>query len=503
MSIKKLAGQTAVYGLSSIIGRLLYFFLTPLYTRVFDKSDYGVMTDLFAFIGILFIFYTYRMETAYFRYASDHESLRNKTFDTAILSVGIPAMLWSVLIFLGADSIAEWFRYPEYAYIIQICAGILFLDALAELPLSRLRLEGKAMRFATIRLISIGVNIALNLFFLLLCPYWLGDDAVDKGWGWLYNPDIGIGYIFIANLVASLLTLLLLSPMWLKLKFDFDKMLMVRMFRYALPLIIVGFSFVINEMFDRKIMIWLLSGTEEENKSVLGSYGAAYKLTMILALFTQAFRYGAEPFFFQKKNAENAKELYADVTKYYFIFGLTGCLFTLLFIDLFKHILDNSYWMALGVIPVLLLANLLNGLYYNVSIWYRLTDRTMSGAWIGLTGAAITIALNIWWLPIFGYWGAAFATLICYSAMLIICYLQGQKHYKVPYDLKLIGMYFLIGSVVYGISAYLNELLQLNLFLTLLINAVLFGVFILFVLRQESMLMGLARKLRSRFNSST
>lgn len=486
MSIKRLAGQTAIYGISSLMGRLLYFFLTPLYTHVFDRADYGVVTDLFAFIGLAMIFFTYRFETAYFRYATDKQTDQaKKSYDTALVSILLTSLLLGGIIFGYSNTLAGWFQYPEYGYLIAISAGILLLDSLAEIPLSYLRLTNKALKFASIRLIGIGINITLNLFFLLLCPYLLEKGVATEFLQLVYSAEIGIGYIFISNIVASGVVWLLLSPYYFKVQLKFDFQLWKRMLIYSLPLIIVGISYSINELLDRKIMIWLLPGSVEENKSILGAYGAAYKLTMILALFTQAFRYGAEPFFFQQKSESNARETYANVTKYYTIIAIIGCLFTVLYLDVIKYILDEEYWIALGVIPILLLANLANGIYYNLSIWYRLIDKTMIGAWIALTGATATIILNIWWLPIFGYWGSAYATLVCYTLMVVLCYAIGQRYYPVKYDIANFIRHLGVATLLFLFSQASSLWLDLSYWLGLGLNSVLFIGYLTFVYRME------------------
>lgn len=485
MSIKRLAGHTAIYGLSSVLGRVLYFLLTPLYVRVFDTDVYGVVTDLFSFIGLALIFFTYRFETAYFRYASDHTNKKGKIYDTALISLVVSGVILAAGIFTFQSEIAASFKYPEYSYLIGIAAFILLLDTVVEIPLSYLRLTNQSTRFAVYRLIGIGINIGLNLFFLLLCPYLIEEGVAVGVIRHIYNPDIGIGYIFISNLAASAAVLMLLMPTILKRHFEFDWTTWRNMMVYALPLIIVGLSFSINELLDRKIMIWLLSGTVEENKSVLGAYGACYKLTMILALFTQAFRYGAEPFFFEQKKSWGAELLYARVTKYYIIIAVLGCLFTLLYLDQLKYILEPSYWLALGVIPILLLANLFNGIYYNISIWYRLKDKTIIGAAIATVGAVITIVLNIWWLPIYGFWGAAWATLICYGTMTVICYAVGKKYYPIPYDVGNFLFYLTTASAIYIISIAISTSVSSETIIGVLINTALLLVFITVVYFRE------------------
>lgn len=485
MSIRKLAGETEIYGLSSILGRLLYFLLVPLYVRIFDPAEYGVVTDLFSFVGLMLIFYTYRFETAYYRYGTDKDSDRQSVFSTGISSIIMSSLILSGLMILFQEQIATFFRYPEYSYIIAICAGILALDAISEIPLSKLRLEAKAWRFAVIKLTNILFNIGFNLFFLVLCPYLQSEGIATELLDIIYDDQMGIGYIFISNFLSSFIQFIMLLPY---IKDGIGLLNWARwrqMMGYSLPLIIVGISFSINELLDRKIMIWFLPGSIEENKIALGAYGACYKLTMIMALFTQAFRYGAEPFFFTQKNEQNATHVYSKVAHYYGIFGILGCLFTLLYMDLFKHLLQPDYWSALGVIPILLLANLINGMYYNVSIWYRLKDKTWTGAWIAMIGAGATIILNIWWLPIFGFYGAAWATLICYSIMLIICYVLGQKKYAIPYRVRDFFIYLMIGLVIYGISEILSPYIAQYNILIILFNTVLLFAFFFFIIKKE------------------
>jgi O-antigen/teichoic acid export membrane protein len=485
MSIRKLAGETAVYGLSSMLGRLLYFLLVPLYVRVFSPAEYGIVADLFSFIGLMLIFFTYRLETAYFRFVSDRDDRSEEVYGTAVLSISFSSIFLAALLVLFRDPISALFQYPEYGYLIGVSGGILALDAIAEIPLSRLRLESRPFVFAGIRLVNIGVNIGANLFFLVLCPYLVKSGQMTWLTDLVYRPEMGIGYIFLSNLLASGVQLLLLSPWLFRQRLSFDTALWRRMMGYSLPLILVGISFAINELLDRKIMIWLLPGSLEENKTMLGAYAACYKLTMIMALFTQAFRYGAEPFFFKQKNEQNARETYATVAHYYGIAAIAGSLFTLLYLDLIKQILHPDYWSALGIIPILLLANLMNGMYYNVSVWYRLKDKTMTGAWIAMAGALATILLNIWWLPVLGFVGAAWATLICYSLMLLLTYFIGQKHYPVPYRVSEFVIYLLVAAGVYALFAVIRLKMQDTMILNMAMASILMLFYMVWIVFKE------------------
>ncbi len=483
MSLAKLTKETAIYGISAIAGRFLYFLLTPLYTyQLENRSDYGVVSNLFAIVALLMIAFTYRMETAYFRYGTGVEppqaekAFRTASISIALSSVGLGALLWSL-----AGPIAQLFQYPEYTHLVKMCVLILCLDALCEIPFARLRLEGRARLYAFIRLGVILINIGGNLFFLLLCPYLLK----HEGFAWahhliqtIYHPEQAITYIFLSNVMASAFALVLLLPVYRRMEWRFDGVLWRQMMVYALPLILVGFSYVINETFSRQMMPFLLEGTAKMRQEQLGIYGANYKLAMLLSLFTQAFRYGAEPFFFKHKNAENARQLYADVALYFTVFMAFGFLGVMLYLDVLKYFIAPGYWAGLGVVPILLMANLFLGLYYNLSVWYRVNDLTHWGAYISIGGAAVTIALNIWWIPLVGYYGSAWATLICYSSMAAACYLIGQRFFAVPYNLLRIGVYIALALGIYALSLLISPT---GLVWRLVINTGLIALFILAV----------------------
>ncbi|MCB0521266.1 MAG: polysaccharide biosynthesis protein [Lewinellaceae bacterium] len=439
--LKKLAGETAIYGLSSIVGRVLNYLLMPLYVRLFTKVEYGIVSELYALTGFLMVLFIYRMETAFFRYGTEEEN-REEAFSTALWSVIGTSFFFSLAILVFSKNITAWLDYaPEMHTFVTIFGLILAFDTLAEIPLARLRLEHRAKRFAFVRLTGIAINVGLNLFFLLLCP-WLLEQGIMVGFmEKVYHPEFGVGYIFLSNLAASTVVLLLLLPEIRRIKWQFDPRLWRTMFLYAAPLILASLAGIVNEMLDRELLKHLLPGTTEENLAQLGIYSGCYKLAMLMSLFIQAFRYAAEPFFFANAKHKDAKVLYGDVTKYFTIAGAIAFLFVMLYLDLFKLILPEGYWVGLSVVPILLLANLFLGLYYNVSIWYKLTDQTMLGGWIALGGAAITIVLNVWWIPTIGYMGSAWATLICYASMTVACWWWGRKYYPVQYDLGKMALY--------------------------------------------------------------
>lgn len=448
--LKKLAGETALYGLSSILGRFLNVMLVPLYTNLFTKAEYGVVTDFYANAAFIMVLYSYRMESAYFRFGAD-EGRSDKAYSTALSSILVSSMLILAGMFLMAQPIANWLRYPEHVDYVQYFALILALDCLCELPFARLRYEQKAKQFAVLRLINIGVNLGLNLFWIVFCPW-----AAKHGWNWVYSvwrPGLGIGYIFISNLVASAVTLLLLFPQLKALRkaaFQFD--LWKKMFLYSLPLILASMAGIVNEMLDRAILKYLLPGNTTENLEQVGIYGANYKLAMLISLFTQAYRYAAEPFFFRTARQSDGLYLQAQATKWFTIVTAGGMLGMLLFLDIIKYMIGPEFWTGLHVVPILLMANIALGLHYNFSVWYKVKDRTRTGAWISVAGAMVTIVLNVWLAPAYGYTASAWATLLCYSLMAWLSWQLGRSIYPAPYPLRKMGLYIGVAFVFYLLS---------------------------------------------------
>ncbi len=454
--IKKLAGQTAVYGLSSIVGRLLNYLLVPLYTYRFLPSQYGVVTELYAYAGFLIVLFTYGMETAFFRF-NDRTKKEEDVYGTAMSSILLTTIVFSGLIVFFAQPIAHLIHYELHVRYIIFFALIIGFDAITALPFARLRADNRPMRFATVKILNICINAGLNLFFILLCPYILSNPALSALHGFInsiYHPEIGVAYIFISNLVSSIVTALVLLPEISKSKWGIDRVLLKKMLRYALPLILVGLAGIINETLDRAMLKFMLPYSIEKNTALLGIYGANYKLAILLTLFIQAFRYAAEPFFFQQANKKNARILYAKVLNYFMLVGMSIFLFIMLYIDILKYFIGPKYHEGLKVVPILLGANLMLGIYYNLSVWYKLTDKTHLGAYIAGGGALITIVLNYIWIPQIGYMGSAWATLICYASMAIASFWVGKRYYPVPYNVIKIATMLFSGMAIYFFSKY-------------------------------------------------
>lgn len=443
--IKKLAGLTAIYGLSSIIGRLLNYLLTPLLTRVFTQGEYGIITELYSYSGFLLVLFVYGMETAFFRYVKSSGKTAEQVYSTVMWSiVGTTALLVGLMVGL-APTIAGWINYPNNAEYVVWFAFIVGLDTLSAIPFALLRYQERAWRFALIRLTNIGVNIGLVLFFLLLCPVWADKYSFIGAW---YVPQLGVGYVFIANLIAGAVTLLLLLPQLLQIKLQFNAALWRQMLVYALPLVVVGFAGIVNEMLDRVMLKYLLPYDAATNQAMLGVYGACYKLSILMSLFTQAYRFAAEPLFFAQAERQHAPRLYAQSMKFFVIAGVVIFMGVMLFLDIFQHFIGKDFRVGLPVVPYLLMANLFLGIYYNLSIWYKLSSKTHIGAYISVAGAFITIALNLLLVPQFGYLGAAWATLACYMAMCTLSYFIGGRYYPIPYNTGIIMAYIVAAVLV-------------------------------------------------------
>jgi len=455
--LKKLASQTAIYGLSSVVGRLLNYLLVPLYTRYFLPAEYGVVTELYAYVAFLVVMLTYGMETAFFRFSKKEES--TKVYSTTLISLLISSIVFIGLIFLNSSAISQWLGYINHPEYIQFFALIIGMDAVASISFAKLREQEKAMRFAFIRIVNIIVNIGLNLYFIVYQEY-------------------GIAYIFIANLAASVITLLMLLPEMISSSWVFDKKLWKKMMIYALPLLIAGLAGMTNETIDRILLKHLFSNTDMA-ASELGLYGAFYKLSIIMILFIQTFRFAAEPFFFAQEKEGNSRKIYADVMKYFTIIMAIIFLGVTIFYDVIKGFLGSEYHDERGfiVVSILLLANLFLGIYYNLSIWYKLTEKTKYGAYLSIFGAIITLSLNFTLIPVLGFIGCAWATLVCYFSMAVASYYLGKRHFSVPYQVKRIALY-LFGMLCIYFSIYFTNL-------NMWINSLFLLGFVIFVYRLE------------------
>jgi O-antigen/teichoic acid export membrane protein len=393
------------------------------------------------------------METTFFRYVKDSNEPR-KVYSTILWSLLATTIFTGALLFFFSQNIADVLQYPNNVNYVRWFILILAFDALAAVPFAKLRYDNRPLKFATIKLLNIFLTIALVLFFLVACPYFI------ETYTWLnlvYDPNIGVGYVFIANLVASACTLLLLVGELLEIERHFDSNLYKKMIAYALPLAVAGFAGRINELLDRVLLKFLLPFDLETNMAHLGVYGACYKLSILMTLFTQAFWFAAEPFFFAQSNdkASNPRQTYAFTLKYFVIVGTFIFIGVMLFLDIFKHLIGSSFHSGLVVVPILLMANLFLGIYYNLSIWYKLNNQTHLGAYISGVGAIVTIILNVALIPSIGYVGSAWATLVCYMCMVMLSYYWCQKHYPIPYNVSRISLYLAAATGIVLFDQYI------------------------------------------------
>lgn len=430
--IKKLAGQTAIYGLSSVIGRLLNYLLVPLYTRYFIPEEYGIVTELYAYVAFLVVLLTYGLETAFFRFSNNKWDAK-KVYSTALISLLFSSVAFVLLLFFTSPVIANWMGYGIESRFIKWFAIIVGLDAISSISFAKLRQEERAIRFATIRIISIIINIGLNVYFI-----------VYKGFG--------IEYIFISNLISSAVTLVFLLPEMTNSTLIFDRIIWKKMMVYALPLLIAGLAGMTNETIDRVLLKQLLPNPEVATFE-LGLYGAFYKLSIIMVLFVQTFRFAAEPFFFAQHHQRENKQVYADVMKYFIIVMIVIFLTVVVFYDFVIGFLGTAYHDERGflVVSILLLANLFLGIFYNLSIWYKLIEKTVFGAYLSIFGAIITLLLNFILIPKIGFIGSAWATLACYFSMSLASYFLSKKHFPIPYQFSRILLYLFAMLVIYGI----------------------------------------------------
>lgn len=486
-AIRKLAGQTAVYGIPLILGRILSYLLVPVYTRVFEPDLYGTVSVFYSYTAFLMVVLSYGMETAFFRF-SQQEKGSDKVYSTAMLTLMLTTSFFIAAIILFADPIARFIDYPDQKHYVIWMGFILALDTLSAIPFARLRAQNRPGRFARIKMLGIFVNIALNLFLIVLCPWILNhyDEGYIAGFiDIIYRPDWGIEYIFISNLISSALVLLLLVPDILGVKWEIDRDIRRKLLIYAFPLLFAGMAGIVNETFDRLLLRYLLPMTPEEAEYQVGIYSACYKIAILMTIFIQAYRYAAEPFFFSMARQNNAKDVYASVMNYFIITVSLIFLGTMVYLDDFimPILVGKDYHEGRGVIPMLMMAHLFLGVYYNLSVWYKLADKTIWGAWFSVIGALITLGLNVWWIPrsadhyLHGYYGSAWAAFICYGVMMVLSYFIGQKYYPVKYNIPKFFFYLGVTVVLYIVNVLVKiENLPLSVAFHTLLILVFLGI---------------------------
>ena len=497
--LKSLAKDTAVYGLSSIVGRFLNYLLVPLYTAVLSAASggYGVVANVYAYTALILVLLTFGMETGFFRFANKKEGNPQQVYANALFFVGGLSLLFWLLGMMFLGPIASFMEYPDHQDYIAMMMTVVALDSFQCIPFAYLRYKKRPIKFAAIKLLNIAGNIALNLFFLLLCP-WLhvhAPSTID----WFYDPSYQVGYIFVSNLIMSALQMLFFIPEFRGFKYHVDQKLMKEMIGYSFPILVFGLVGILNQTVDKMIYPFLFDD-RQEGLVQLGIFSACSKVALVMAMFTQAFRYAYEPFVFglNRANAaakdglnaqeaelqkqENEKKMQSMVMKFFFIFALVAFLVIMAYMDILRYIIASDYWEGLIVVPIVMGSEIFKGIYFNLSFWYKLTDETKWGAYFSLLGCVVILSLNIWLVPRYGYVASAWASFTGYAIITVLSYVIGQKHYPVKYPLKDMGLYLGLAAVLFVLMVVVSPE---NVVLRLAFNSLLLLVFVAFVVKKD------------------
>ena len=463
--LKSLAKETAIYGVSSIVGRFLNYLLVPVYTIALPASSggYGVVTNIYAWVALMLVLLTCGMETGFFRFANKGQDDPMRVYSTTLLSVSFGSVVFVALGLLFLEPIAGWLEYGEHPWYIGMMMIVVAMDAIQSIPFAYLRYKKCPIKFAALKLLFIFLNIALNLFYYVVLK---GND---------------VGYAFLFNLICTSVVMLCMIPELRGFTYVLDRELLKRMLRYSLPLVILGVAGILNQVAD-KIIFPFVYPDEAEATIQLGIYGAASKIAMIMAMFTQAFRFAYEPFVFGKSKEKDSREMYAQAMKFFIIFTLLAFLAVMFYLDILRHIIGRDYWDGLRVVPIVMAAEIFMGIYFNLSFWYKLIDETRWGAYFSLTGCTILILMNVFLIPKYGYIACAWAGFTGYGVAMLLSYFVGQKKYPIQYDLKAIGMYVLLAAVLYLAAEYVPID---NIYLRMAYRTVLLILFIAYVVKRD------------------
>lgn len=487
--IKALAKETAIYGLSSIIGRFLNWCLVPLYVWIFPTQEYGIVSYLYSFTAVALVVLTYGMETGFFRYANKSDK-PEAVYTTSLIALGSTSLLFIILLSLFIHPISAAIKLPLHADYVWMLGAIVAVDAFTNIPFAYLRYKKRALRFASIKMLNVGINIAANLFFLVGCP-WIerhAPEAID----WFYKPlggeAYGIGWIFVANCLSTLVVTLMLLPDILGRKYIFDGKLIRQMLSYSWPLLILGVAGIMSQNMGQMLIPYLFSD-QAAARSMVGIYGANIKIAIIMVMFTQAFRYAYEPFIFaQAGTADNNKgRAYCDAMKFFVILGLFIFLCVMFFLPVLKHFVSPAYWPGLEVVPIMMIAELFMGISFNLSLWYKLTDRTAWGMYLSVGCFVVMLALNMILVPLIGipngYMGSAWAALIAYGLMMLVSWIAGQHYYPLRYEYKRMGLYTLIAAALYSAGRTLD--MPDAMWATYLCRIILLAVYMIIIVKYE------------------
>jgi O-antigen/teichoic acid export membrane protein len=482
-SIKKLAGETLWYGGSTIVAKFLNYLLTPFLTyNLADKmEDFGKIGLIYSLIPIFNVIFTYGFETAYFRFAGNKEKNKN-IYSTAALSLFISTLLFTIILWANKHLLGQSIGLEEFPAIIKLMILIIAVDTFAAIPFAKLRQDGRPIKYASAKIVGIVVNIALTYFFVKYCP----ENHTEDNWiSLIYDPKVNVvTYVVFANLVQSIITLLFLAKEILQIRFKFNTVLWKQMMLYAMPLILVGMGGVINDTMNRIMLRWWLPGDEMFREAQVGVFNACAKLAILITLFVQAFKMSAEPFFFKQAETGNPQKVYARVMKFFVIILSVAFLGVSLFMSIWKYFIGPSYREGLGIVPIMLLANIFLGIYYNLTVWYKLSDKTIYGVWITLIGSAISVLVNYIFIPRYGLMACAWATFICYGTMMVTSYLWGQKFYRIPYAWKKLVAYMVIVVLIYFIHKGITHFIP-NMYVDFVLAVLLIVLYCYFIAMVE------------------
>ena len=479
--LKSLAKDTAIYGMSSIVGRFLNYLLVPLYTAVIPSATggYGVVSNVYAYTALILVLLTFGMETGFFRFANKQGEDAGKVYANSLIFIGGLSLLFVMLCMIFLQPISNLLEYPDHTDYIAMMILVVALDSFQCIPFAYLRYQKRPIKFAAIKLLNIVGNIGLNLFFLLLCPYLYRHSPELVSW--FYNPDYLVGYIFVSNLIMSVLQMFFFIPELKCVTYRGDPVLMKRMIHYSFPILIFGLVGILNQTIDKMIYPFLFDD-RQEGLVQLGIYSATSKVAMVMAMFTQAFRYAYEPFVFGKNKEKDSKKMYSAAMKYFFIFALLAFLAVMFYMDILKYLVASDYREGLGVVAIVMGAEILKGIYFNLSFWYKLTDETYWGAYFSLIGCSVILALNVWLVPTYGYVASAWASVAGYGVITLLSYVIGQRKYPVSYPLGAMGMYLILAALLFGVAYGVHIE---NTLLRLVFRSLLLLVFVGYIIRKD------------------
>lgn len=478
--MKSLAKDTAIYGVSSILGKFVNWLLVPIYTYAMVAGEFGIMTNLYAITALASVIITFGMETGFLRFANKGDDDPMTVYSTTLAFVASFAVLFFVGCMLFLKPISVALNYGNHSDYIAIMASIVAIDAICSIPFVYLRYKKRPIRFASVRLIGIFTTIFFTVFFLVVCPKL--HQSNPSLISWFYNPDYKGGYVFVANLIGSALSLLLLLPQLLGFKYVIDRVLLKKLVKYCAPLLILGIAGILNQVADKIIYPFLFDDQKEALRQ-LGIYGACSRLAIVMMMFTQAFRFAYEPFIFAKNKDANNDKAYTEAMKYFIVFSLIIFLGVMFYMDIIKLFIRSAeYYEGLGVVSIIMIGYILFGIYFNLSFWYKMVDKTHFGAIFSVIGCVITVVLNIVFVPTYGYIASAWASLLCNLVMMLLSYYFERKYHPLPYDLKSIGLYSGLAAILYIVSIYVNIP---NEYVRIAFRTVLFGIFLAVVIKRD------------------